>query len=64
MFAWRKEYGVTDPEISLLIRSLHKIEAILECKFTSGSWGDVKSDGRNRWHIIAAVDHAGQLGGR
>jgi hypothetical protein len=32
VYAWQKKYTVLDPETSLLIRSLHVLEAFLECK--------------------------------
>jgi hypothetical protein len=32
VFGWRKKYSVKDPETSLLLRTLHVIEAYLECK--------------------------------
>jgi hypothetical protein len=32
VFGWQKKYTVKDPETSLLLRTLHVIEAFLECK--------------------------------
>jgi hypothetical protein len=32
VFGWKKKYAVKDPETSLLLRTLHVIEAFLECK--------------------------------
>jgi hypothetical protein len=32
VYAWQKKYTVQDPETSLLVRSLHVLEAFLECK--------------------------------
>jgi hypothetical protein len=32
VYTWQKKYTVLDPKTSLLIRSLHVLEAFLECK--------------------------------
>jgi hypothetical protein len=32
IYSWKKKYSVKDPETSLLVRTLHVIEAFLECK--------------------------------